>query len=123
MAASGAARRAESARLSYRGVFLYIAMRAYVLIVPIMLLGACAAEPPRYGEVVTLKAGEARSVSGYPGAGTVWRLDENDLKALSPRPIVPAPPPPNISPPRRGSAPYPPPPPYYGPPPYWGPGY
>ena len=98
-------------------------MRAYVLTVLIPLLGACVSEPPRYGEVVTLKADEARAVSGSPGPGTVWRLDENDLKALSPAPMVPAPPPPNIPPPRRGGAPYPPPPPYYGPPSYWGPGY
>jgi hypothetical protein len=88
----------------------------------IVLLCACAAESPRYGEVVTMRAGQAPAAA-YPAPGTVWRLDEIDLKALSPAPLVPAPPPPNRPPPRRPNASYPPPPPYYGAPPYWGPGY
>jgi hypothetical protein len=83
-------------------------------------LAACASEPPRYGEVVTMKAGEAQATSGQPGPGTVWRLDEGDLKALSPTPIVPAPPPPNLPPPPRPNGSYPPG--YYSPP-YWGPNY
>ena len=89
------------------------------------LLGACASEPVRYGEVVTMKAGDAARASGYPAQGTLWRLDEADLKALSPAPLVPAPPPPRLPPPPRPNAAYPPGGYYYGPPPstYWGPGY
>lgn len=83
-------------------------------------LAACATEPPRYGEVVTMKAGEAQATTDYPAPGTVWRLDEKDLKTLSPTPIVPAPPPPNLPPPPRPNASYPPA--YYSPP-YWGPSY
>ena len=87
-------------------------------------LGGCAAYAPLpYGEVVTLKAGEASSLSGSPPPGTVWRLNEADLKALSPAPIVEAPPPPRLPPPPRPNDPpfqpyyYPPPPPWhYGPP-------
>ena len=85
------------------------------------LLASCAAEPVRYGEVVTMRAGQAPADSGYPAPGTVWRLDESDLKALSPAPIVPAPPPPNLPPPPRPNAAYPSP--YYGLPLYWGPSY
>jgi len=68
-----------------------------------------------YGEVVTMKAGEASSVSGFPPPGIVWRLDEADLKALSPAPMLDAPPPPRRPPPPVY---YPPPPPpgWYGPP-------
>ena len=65
------------------------------------LLAACAAEPPRYGEVITLRAGEAPPAADYPGPGTVWRLDERDLTRLSPAPLVPAPPPPQLPPPPR----------------------
>jgi hypothetical protein len=87
-------------------------------------LSACATDAPvPYGEVITLKAGEASSLSGYPPPGTVWRLNEADLEAMSPAPIVPGPPPPRLPPPPRPNDPppyyYPPPPPppwYYGPP-------
>jgi hypothetical protein len=65
-----------------------------------------------YGEVMTVKAGEASTLSGNPPPGTVWRLDEADLQALSPAPIVPAPPPPRLPPPPRPNDP---PPPYYYP--------
>jgi hypothetical protein len=65
------------------------------------VLVACAAEPPRYGEVVTWKAGEPPPASDFPGPGTVWRLDESDLMRLSPAPLVPAPPPPQLPPPPR----------------------
>jgi hypothetical protein len=65
-----------------------------------------------YGEVVTLKAAEASTLSGHPPPGTVWRLNEADLSALSPAPIVPAPPPPRLPPPPRPNDP---PPPYYYP--------
>jgi hypothetical protein len=79
-------------------------------------VSACAAtEPLPYGEVVTMKAGEASSVSGSPPPGTVWRLDEADLKALSPAPVLQPPPPPQLPPPPRPNA--PPPSPYYYPPP------
>jgi hypothetical protein len=80
-------------------------------------LSACAAHapPPPYGNVMTMKANEAASMSGYPPPGTVWRLDEADLNALSPSPIVPAPPPPRRPPPPPAGW-YPPPPPWYGPP-------
>jgi len=75
------------------------------------LLAACESAPPRYGEVVSVRAEEAAALSGYPAPGTVWRLDAADLKALSPAPTLEPPPPP-----RR-----PPPPPaiYYPPPPPW----
>jgi len=80
-----------------------------------VLSGCATYEPPHYGEVVTMKAGEASSVSGYPPPGTVWRLDEGDLKALSPAPTLEPPPPPRRPPPPVY---YPPPPPpgWYGPP-------
>ena len=88
-----------------------------------VLLGGCVSEPPRYGEVVTMKAGQPAPDSGYPAPGTVWRLDPNDLKALSPAPIVPAPPPPRLPPPPRPNE--PPPGAYYGPPYFapYGPGF
>lgn len=91
-------------------------MRPLKLFIPIALtlLAACASDPPRYGEVVTMRAGEAPRESAYPAPGTVWRLDENDLKTLSPAPLVPAPPPPRRPPPPRSGAFHPPPPPYYG---------
>jgi hypothetical protein len=96
--------------------FAYVACVAFVA-----LLAACAVEPPRYGEVITLKAGEAPPASHYPEPGTVWRLDESDLTRLSPAPLVPAPPPPRLPPPPRPDDP-----PYYGQPyyapyytPYW----
>ena len=96
-------------------------MRCLLPFIAAFILAACAAEPPRYGEVVTLKASEAAALSGTPHPGTVWRLDEADMKALSPAPIVPAPPPPRYPPPPRPNEPYPP---YYGPPPiYWAPGH
>jgi hypothetical protein len=78
----------------------------------IVLLAACASAPPRHGEVVTMRAGEAPNDAAYPAPGTVWRLDENDLKALSPAPLVPAPPPPRRPPPRYPGAFHSPP--YYG---------
>ena len=90
-------------------------MRIHLLFV-LALLGACASEPPRYNEVITLKAGQ--TPPPYQSPGTVLRLDEADLKALSPAPIVPAPPPPRIPPPRPNAS-YPPPPPGYGVPPPW----
>ena len=99
-----------------------------ILVVPVVLvaalLAACAMEPPRHGKVVTMKAAEAARAEGYPQPGTVWRLDEADLRALSPNPIVPAPPPPRLPPPPRPNEAYPPGY-YYGPPPsiYWAPGY
>ena len=92
-----------------------------LLLITAAALSGCASEPPRYGEVVTMRAGEAARAEGYPAPGTVWRLDANDLTTLSPTPIVPAPPPPMLPPPPRPNAAYPPP--YYGPPywssPYW----
>ena len=86
-----------------------------------ILLAACAADGPQYGNVVTMKAAEAGSTAGYPPPGTVWRLEAQDLRALSPAPFVEPPPPPRLPPPPRPND--PPPPvyydaPYYGP--YWG---
>ena len=63
------------------------------------LLAACVAEGPQYGQVVTMKADEASAASGYPPPGTVWRLEERDLRALSPAPFVEPPPPPRLPPP------------------------
>ena len=96
--------------------------RMALVLVTAGTLGACAVEPPRYGEVVTMKADEAARVAGRPAPGTVWRLDESDLAKLSPAPLVPAPPPPRLPPPPRPNDPYPPGY-YYGPPPsiYWAP--
>ena len=84
-------------------------------VVVVALLAGCETTPPpqaRYGEVVSMKAEEAARMSGYPAPGTVWRLDEADLKALSPAPTLEPPPPPRRPPPAIY---YPPPP----PPPWW----
>ncbi len=94
----------------------------------VLALAACTAQGPLdYGDVVTMKANEAASHSGYPPPGTVWRLEERDLQALSPAPFVEPPPPPRLPPPPRPNDP---PPPYYGTPhygpyygPYWGPSF
>lgn len=90
------------------------------------LLAACAVDaPPQYGQVVTMKASEAASREGYPPPGTVWRLDERDLKAMSPAPFVEPPPPPRLPPPPRPNDPAPEyyGPPYYAPSLYWGSGF
>ena len=93
-----------------------------LLLVLAAALAACATEPPQYGEVVTMKAGAQRRRIGYPPPGTVWRLEESDLKASPrhvPRPTLEPPPPPRPPPPsaRRVTTPPPPPAYYYGPPP------
>lgn len=90
--------------------------RCSVLMLALALAG-CATEPVLYGEVLTMKAGEAAAVSGHPPPGTVWRLDERDLKALSPAPILEPPPPPPYRPPPAVR--YRPPPPVFHGPPYW----
>jgi hypothetical protein len=90
--------------------------RKVILLVLAAVLAGCATDPPQYGEVVTMKAGEASGVAGYPPPGTVWRLEEAELKALSPAPIVEPPPPPRRAPPAVYYPPPPPPPGYYGPP-------
>jgi hypothetical protein len=82
-----------------------------VILAAAALLAACEATPPRYGEVISMKAQDAARVSGYPAPGTTWRLDEADLRALSPAPTLEPPPPPRRPPPAY----YPPPP----PPPWW----
>lgn len=102
-------------------------VRLSFTVVTMILLAACATDGPHYGDVVTLKADDASARSGYPPPGTVWRLEENDLRALSPAPFVEPPPPPKLPPPPRPNDP-PPPPAYYGPhyyEPYWhwGPGF
>jgi hypothetical protein len=74
-------------------------------------LAGCASEPLRYGEVITMKPGE-RVAGDYPGQGTVWRLDEAELKRLSPAPYQEPPPPPRRPPPPPRTY-YPPPPPWY----------
>ena len=80
-------------------------MRIFRLTIPLLALMAagCVHEPPRYIEVFTVRAGEAAPAPGS-APGIIWRLDENDLKALSPAPIVPAPPPPSLAPPPRPNA-------------------
>jgi hypothetical protein len=78
------------------------------LLLATAMLCACVSEPPRYGRVITMKSGEQPPPADYPEAGTVWRLDENELKALSPAPYQEPPPPPRRPPPRTY---YPPPPP------------
>lgn len=87
-----------------------------------LALAACAADaPPTYGDVVTMNADRAAAQSGYPPPGTVWRLEAQALKTLSPAPLVEPPPPPRLPPPPRPNDP----PaayysaPYYGP--YYGP--
>ena len=77
-----------------------------------LVLGGCASEPLRYGEVVMMKPGE-QSGGDYPAPGTVWRLDETELKRLSPAPYQEPPPPPRLPPPRTYYPPPPPPPWYY----------
>jgi hypothetical protein len=78
----------------------------------IALLAACAPQPLRYGEVVTIKPGE--HVDGdYPAPGTVWRLDEAELQKLSPAPYQEPPPPPRRPPPPPRTYYPPPPPPWY----------
>ena len=56
------------------------------------VLTACVAVPPPSTEVMTLRAGALPQEPGVPPAGTTWRLEENDLHALSPAPYVPPPP-------------------------------
>ena len=73
-----------------------------------VVLSACVAEPPMARSVVTLRASE-RVPTEFPAPGTVWRLDSADLNALSPAPIIEAPPPPNWPPPPRPGE-------YWGPP-------
>ena len=92
--------------------------RKVFLVVLAAALAGCATDPPQYGEVVTMRAGEASGVAGYPPPGTVWRLEEADLRALSPKPTLEPPPPPRRPPPPPPGAYYPPPPPpgWYGPP-------
>jgi len=94
-------------------------MRIFRFTIPLLALVAagCIHEPPRYTEVFTVRAGESAPAPGS-APGIIWRLDENDLKALSPAPIVPAPPPPRLAPPPRPNAEYPPPMYYYGRPVY-----
>ena len=97
-----------------------------LLIPVVLLLNACALEAPRYSDVVTVRAGSEVGAAQLPGPGTVWRLEETELRALSPAPYVEPPPPPKLAPPPRPNDP---PPayhaPYYGSPyPYWsGPGF
>ena len=78
---------------------------------------ACAELPPQPGAVVMMKASEP-APAAFPAPGTVWRLDEAELKSLSPAPVAEPPPPPRWPPPPRPNE-YPPPPPaYYYPPSY-----
>lgn len=104
--------------------------RTSVTLTLVAALAACAAESPIvYGDVVTMNADTAAAHAGYPPPGTVWRLDERELKALSPAPFVEPPPPPKRPPPRRPTdppqsyyrAPYYDP--YYGPAWGWGPSF
>ena len=92
-------------------------MRVLATLVPLVaMLAACATQPiPRSSDVVVMKATDAPSAA-FPTQGTVWRLDEKDLRTLSPAPIAEPPPPPRRPPPR--AAEYPPPPVYYYPPAY-----
>ena len=97
------------------------AVRPFPLLFALAVLAGCVSEAPPYREVVTMKAGDAAAAaSGYPAPGTVWRLDERDLRALSPAPVLEPPPPPRRPPPRPNE-----PPAYYGPyhGPYYGPYY
>ena len=91
-------------------------MKVPVILASLVMLAACATQPvPQAGEVVVMKANEAPAAA-FPVAGTVWRLDEKDLKTLSPAPVAEPPPPPRYPPPRAGE--YRPPPAYYYPPAY-----
>jgi hypothetical protein len=89
-----------------------------------LALAGCAAHAPQYGEVVTMTVSEAALASDVPPPGTVWRLDERDLKRLSPAPAVEPPPAPALPPPPRPNDPPPsfyfyPLPYFYGPHLYW----
>ena len=92
-------------------------MKRILILLPLLALAACATQPPAQpGEVVVMRAADAPP-SAFPAPGTVWRLDDKDLKTLSPAPVAEPPPPPRWPPPRVGE--YPPPPAYY----YYPPGY
>lgn len=92
-------------------------MRGLATSLPLLVvLAACATQPiPLTGDVVVMKATDAPA-GAFPTPGMVWRLDEKDLRTLSPAPIAEPPPPPRHPPPRAGA--YPPPPAYYYPPAY-----
>jgi hypothetical protein len=101
------------------------AARTMAMMLLPLLLAACAAQVPQHRDIVTLRAGEAPVDGAFPAPGTVWRLDQSDLAALSPAPSVEAPPPPRLPPPPRPNDPpqmyYAPP--YYAPYFYWGPSF
>ena len=96
-------------------------MRILIPLTSLLVFAACAPQPPAQpGEVVVMRAADAPP-SAFPAVGTVWRLDEKDLKTLSPAPIAEPPPPPRWPPPPRvGEYPPPPPPAYYYYPPAYG---
>jgi hypothetical protein len=71
-----------------------ISMQMHHALFGIALLGVmtgCVTAPPPT-EVVMLRATDLPQDAGLPPAGTTWRLDESDLKTLSPAPYVPPPP-------------------------------
>ena len=93
-----------------------------LLFVMSVSLAGCATAPVPDTQVMTMKADASGAQAGFPAPGTVWRLDEQDLKTLSPAPYVPPPPTPIPMPPREQPRVYTPPPPV-GVYPYWGRGW
>lgn len=68
----------------------------------VLVLAGCAVPPVQETQVLVMKPG-APSGEALPPAGTVWRLEEKELLALSPAPYVapapqPIPMPPRVSP-------------------------
>lgn len=98
--------------------------RLCAALTPALLLSAlsgCTTTPVPDTQVLTMKADASGAQSGFPPAGTVWRLDEQDLLTLSPAPYVPPPPQPIPAPRPETRRIYPPPP--VGFHPYWGRGW
>lgn len=91
-------------------------MMRVVVALALLTLAACAEAPPAPGDVITMKASEP-APAAFPAPGTVWRLDQSDLKTLSPAPVAEPPPPPRWPPPPRPND--PPPRAYYYPQPYY----
>lgn len=62
------------------------------------VIAGCAAPAPGPTRVVTMSAQDGAARQGIPPAGAVWRLDEQELRALGP--LLPTPDPPPVARPR-----------------------
>ena len=63
-------------------------------VVVFAMLAGCTTAPVPPSAVVSMTSGQAAAEGGIPPRNTVWRLDEQELKALGP--IQPAPDPPPV---------------------------